>query len=148
MTLLKWQPYRDWSNLQRRFNQLFENEFPQDVDNTSISTCCWTPATDIYESKDEYVLKVELPGLAKDDVSIEFENGTLTINGERKEEKEVKEENYHRTERYYGTFSRSFRLPKNVDEKKIGARMKDGILELKVPKAEEVKAKAIPINVG
>lgn len=146
MTLLRWQPQRDFTSLRRRFNQMFENDYFHGEEDTAIS--CWTPATDIFESKDDFVLKVELPGISKDDVNIEFENGILTINGERKEEKEVKEEDLHRVERCYGTFSRSFRLPKNVNDKKISAKMKDGILELKVPKAEEVKAKAIPINVN
>lgn len=146
MTLLRWQPQREWPSLHRRFNQMFENDLYRGEEDTAIS--CWTPSTDIYENKDNYVLKVELPGISKEDVNIEFENGILTINGERKEEKEVKEENLHRVERCYGTFSRSFRLPKNVNDKKINAKMKDGILELNVPKAEEVKAKAIPINVS
>lgn len=146
MTLLRWQPQRDLSGLGRRFNDLFERDFFHNDESTSVN--CWTPATDIYESKDEYVLDVELPGIAKDDVTIEFENGVLAINGERKEENEVKEENVHRVERCYGSFSRSFRLPKNVNDKKINARMKDGILEVKIPKAEEVKAKSIPINNG
>lgn len=144
MTLLRWQPQRDLSGLRRQFNDLFERDFFHGDESTAVS--CWTPATDIYESKDEYMLDVELPGIAKDDVKIEFENGVLSINGERKEEKEVKEENVHRVERCYGSFSRSFRLPKNVNDKKINARMKDGILEVTIPKAEELKAKAIPIN--
>jgi HSP20 family protein len=125
---------------------MFENDYFQGDEETAIN--CWTPATDIHESKDDFQLKVELPGISKEDVNVEFENGILTINGERKEEKDVKEDNVHRVERCYGTFSRSFRLPKNVNDKKISANMKDGILELKVPKAEEVKPKAIPINVN
>jgi HSP20 family protein len=144
MTLLRWQPQRDCSGLRRQFNDLFERDFFHGDESTTVS--CWTPATDIYESKDEYVFNVELPGISKDDVNIEFENGIFSINGARKEEKEVKEENVHRVEGCYGSFSRSFRLPKNVNDKKISARMKDGILEVKIPKAEEVKAKSIPIN--
>jgi HSP20 family protein len=148
MTLTRWQPYRDLVNLRRRFNQLFdESEISRESDENPISTAAWYPAADIYENKDEYVFKVELPGISKDDVNLEFEKGTLTIKGERKVEKEVNEENYHRFERAYGTFSRSFSLPRSVDDKKISAKMKDGILELKVPKAEEAKPKAIPIKI-
>lgn len=149
MTLTRWQPYRDLVNLRRRFNQLLdESEFSREGEDRSISTAAWYPAADIYENKDEYVFKVELPGISKDDVGIEFEKGTLTIKGERKAEKEVNEENYHRYERAYGTFSRSFSLPRSVDDKKINANMKDGILEVKVPKAEEAKVKAIPIKIN
>ncbi len=148
MTLTRWQPYRDLVNLHRQFNQMFDDrDFSGEREDHSISTAAWYPAADIYENKDEYVFKVELPGISKDDVDIEFEKGTLTIKGERKMDKEVKEENYHRFERAYGTFSRSFSLPRNVDDKKISANMKDGILELKVPKAEEAKAKTIPIKI-
>ena len=148
MTLTRWQPYRDLMSLQRRFNQMFnDSEYSRESDDSSISTAAWHPAADIYENKDEYVFKVELPGISKDDVNIEFEKGTLTIKGERKAEKEVKDENYHRYERAYGTFARSFSLPRSVDDKKISAKMKNGILEVKVPKAEEAKVKAIPIKI-
>lgn len=148
MTLTRWQPYRDLANLRRQFNRMFDDsDFYREGEDSSISTAAWHPAADIYENKDEYVFKVELPGISKDDIGIEFEKGTLTIKGERKAEKEVKEENCHRFERAYGMFSRSFSLPRNVDDKKISANMKDGILEVKVPKAEEAKAKTIPIKI-
>lgn len=148
MTLVKMRPYGDWLGLRRRFNQLLENNLFQDDAETAFSNVSWNPATDIFETKDDYVFKVELPGITKDDINIEFENGVLTITGERKEEKEVKEDDYYRCERCHGSFSRSFSLPKNVDSTKINANMKNGILELKVPKAEEAKPKAIPIKVN
>ncbi|MCK4763282.1 MAG: Hsp20/alpha crystallin family protein [Candidatus Aminicenantes bacterium] len=147
MTLVKMRPYGDWLGMRRRFNQLLENNLFQDDAVTSLSDASWNPATDIFETKDEYVFKVELPGMSKEDINIEFEDGVLTVNGERKEEQEVKEDDYFRCERCHGVFSRSFTLPKNIDSKKINAKMKNGILELKVPKAEEVKAKAIPVTV-
>ena len=148
MNLVRWRPYGDLLSLRNRFNQIFADDFFRDDEEHSISATSWHPAADIFETKEEYVFKVELPGLSKDDISIEFENGILTIKGEKTAEKDVKEENFHRFERSFGIFCRSFTLPKNIDDKKIKANMKDGILELKVPKAEEAKAKNINININ
>ena len=147
MTLLRWRPYQDLLNLQERMNQVMKNDFFRDGDANDMSMTSWSPATDIYETKDEFVFKLEVPGMTKDDIQIEFNKDTLVIKGERKEEKEVKEDDYHRIERRCGTFTRSFNLPKNIDEKKIDASMKDGVLELRLPKAEEAKVKAIPIKI-
>lgn len=147
MTIVRWRPFSDLTNLHGRINQLFEREFRRDDEDDNLSVGAWTPPADIYETKDEYVFKLELPGISKEDVNVEFENDTLIIKGERKEEKEVKKESYHRVERCCGSFIRSFSIPKHVDAKKINATMKEGILELRVPKVEESKAKAIPINV-
>jgi HSP20 family protein len=147
MTLVRWRPYRDFFNLQDRINRLFENDLFPEKSSEDVALSSWTPTTDIFETKDEYVLKLEVPGISKDDIQIDFNQETLTIKGERKEEKEVKKDEYHRIERCSGSFTRSFSLPKNVDEKKIDASMKDGILELRIPKKEESKAKAIPIKV-
>jgi HSP20 family protein len=147
MTIVRWRPFSDLLNLHGRINQLFENEFRRDSEKDTLTPGAWTPPADIYETKDEYVFKLELPGISKDEINIEFANDTLTIKGERKEEKEVKQENYHRVERCCGSFVRSFSIPKNIDAGKIDATMKDGILELRVPKVEEAKAKAIPIKV-
>jgi HSP20 family protein len=130
-----------------KINRLFEDAFQKDVDKYQDSFTSWYPAADIYETKDDYVFKLEVPGLSKEDINIECNGNTLSIKGEKKEEKEVKKENYHRIESYCGTFARSFNLPKNVDPNKIDANMKDGILELRIAKAEEKKTKAIPITV-
>jgi HSP20 family protein len=146
MTLTRWKPFGEIQSLHDRINRLFEDEFKRDLtQGTGIDT--WYPAADIYETKDEYVFKLEVPGLSKDDVNVEFHDSVLTINGEKKEEKEVKEENYHRVESYKGTFTRSFRVPRNAEPGKIAASMKDGILELRVAKTEEKKPKAISIDV-
>ncbi len=147
MTITRWKPFGDLINIHDRINRLFEDRFFKDSEMGSDSLLCWYPVADIYETKDEYVFKLEVPGLSKDDVSIEFYSNTLTVKGERKEEKDVKKEDYHRIESYCGTFSRSFSIPQNVDTAKISANMKDGILELRIPKIEEKKAKAIPISV-
>ena len=146
MNLEQWRPFGSLTSLHDRINRLFQDEFDKDVDRGgAVST--WYPSTDIYETKDDYVFKLEVPGLAKEDVKVEFKDNTLVISGEKKETKEVKKENYHRVESFSGMFTRSFVLPKDTDHSKIDASMKDGILELKVPKSEEKKAKAISINV-
>jgi HSP20 family protein len=111
-----------------------------------LGTGVWTPAVDIYETKDAVCVRAELPGVDKDAVSVEVKDGVLALRGERKFEKEVKEENYHRVERSYGTFHRSFSLPSSVDGERVTARMKDGVLEVTLPKREEAKPKQIKIS--
>jgi len=106
----------------------------------------WTPAVDIYDTDDALVLKAELPGVSKDDVSIEIHNNTLILRGERKHEAEVKEGDYYRAERAYGTFQRSFVLPTLVDQDKVQATYTDGVLELRLPKSEAAKPKRIAIS--
>lgn len=146
MTITRWKPFRDIVTLQDRINHLFEDEFTGNKGNQA-SFDSWYPSVDIFDTKDEYVFKMEVPGLSKEDVNVEFHNHVLTVKGEKKEEHEVKKENYHRIESFSGSFSRSFTLPKNADTGKINATMKNGILELRIAKAEETKAKAIPIEV-
>jgi HSP20 family protein len=131
-----------------RLNRFFEDEFFKDFYRPSETMSNWYPTTDIFETKDDFVFKLEVPGLSKDDIKIEFEKNTLSIKGERKTEKDVKDENYHRIERFSGTFNRSFTLPGETDGSKINASLKDGILELRIPKAEEKKAKSIPIKIN
>ncbi len=147
MTLLKWKPYGDLVRLGDRINRLFENDFLGEGLLGTDGFSDWNPTTDIYETKDSYVFKIEVPGMKKDDIEIDFKENVLTISGEKKEDKEVKKENYHRVESFSGSFSRSFTIPKNIDPKKIEASMKEGVLELKIGKAEEVKSKKIPISI-
>lgn len=137
--------YGDLLSMHDRIHRFFEDAF-RDFDNERESLTAWSPVTDIYETKDNYVFKLEVPGIAREDIKIELENNMLSIRGEKKEEKEVKKENYHRIESYSGSFSRSFSLPRNVDVQKIEASMKDGVLELHLAKSEEKKARAISIN--
>ncbi len=113
---------------------------------TGLAPSAWRPMTDIYETKDGYVFKIELPGFKKEDIKVEFSGDTLTLSGERKQEEETKNENVHRLERSYGMFERSFTIPRNVDAKKIDATLKDGLLLLTIPKAEEAKTMAIPVT--
>jgi HSP20 family protein len=147
MTITKWQPFGNLLTLHDRINRLFEDEFHKDWGRGTGSLESWYPAADIYETKDEYVFKLEVPGLAKEDLNVEFNDNVLSIKGEKKKEKDVKEESYHRIESFSGSFSRSFTLPRNADAGKINASMKNGVLELKISKAEEKKAKAIAIDV-
>lgn len=130
-----------------QFNRMFEDDFFKPFFNRSMDS--WSgqyPVADIFETKDDYVLKLEVPGMSKDDITVEIDNNVLYVKGERKMDNEIKEDNYHRLERYSGSFSRAFNLPGEVDGSKVKAKMKDGILELNVPKAEVMKAKTITIN--
>jgi HSP20 family protein len=108
----------------------------------------WIPAVDIYETKESIVLNVELPGVTKEDIALEVKDSTLTIKGEKKLEKNVKEENFHRLERSYGSFTRAFTLPSTVQQDKVKAKFRDGILEIMLPKAEEAKPKQIKVDAG
>ncbi|MGE5344246.1 MAG: Hsp20/alpha crystallin family protein [Candidatus Omnitrophota bacterium] len=148
MAISRWKPFGDLVSLHDRINRLFEDEFSRDFPTSTGLTSAesWYPAADIYETKDDYVFKLEVPGLSKDEVNVEVHNNVLTIKGEKKEEKEVKKENYHRIESFTGSFARSFSLPRNADANKIQAGMKDGILELRVAKSEATKPKAIRIG--
>lgn len=130
------------------FDRMLDNFFRGGVqDDGSLAVSYWTPAVDIAQHDNEFVVKVELPGINKDDVKITLESNILTIRGEKKEETNVKEENYHRVERTYGSFQRSFKLPTTVKADNIDAMYKDGILTVTLPKAEEAKPKQIEVKV-
>jgi HSP20 family protein len=141
MKLVRWEPFgREFSGLANKLNQAF------DFERESLGN--WCPPVDIYEDKDEVVLKAELPGMKKEEIDVRVENNILTLHGQRKREKEEKEDGYFRSERAYGTFSRSFTLPTTVDVKKISASYKDGILAVQLPKLEETKPKQIDVKVA
>jgi HSP20 family protein len=148
MTLTKWDPFKDLLSLQDRMNRLFDesvrNVKPGDE---ALSSAIWSPAVDIYETDDEVVVKAELPEVNQKDIDIQIENNTLTLRGERKFNKETKKENFHRIERAYGTFSRSFTLPGTIDQEKISADYKDGILKISMPKREETRPKQIKVAI-
>ena len=147
MRITKWQPYSDLVNIADRWNRFFNEDWFDESTKNGLVPSAWRPMTDIYETKDSYVFKVELPGFRKEDIKVEFSGETLTLRGERKQEEETKNESCHRLERSYGLFERSFTIPKNVDAKKSDASLKDGILVLTIPKMEEAQTKAIPIQV-
>ncbi len=154
MSLIRWNPTRDlvsfpsdMFNLQKEMNRMFDSFF-RGVDEPSLLNGTWIPAVDVSEEQEAYVVKVELPGVSKDDVKITLESNILTIRGEKKAESEVKQKDYHRTERSYGSFQRSFTLPNTVKNDKIDAVYKDGILTVSLPKAEESKPKQIEVKVN
>lgn len=132
--------------LQNRLNRLFDIPLAPFVEET-LPLTTWTPACDIYETAKEIVVKAELPGLKKEDVLVSIENNVLMIHGERKFEEEVKRENFHRVERTYGEFLRTFTLPTFVDTTKIMAEFKDGLLMVFLPKREEAKPKQIEVKI-
>jgi len=132
--------------LQNRLNRVFDFPLAPFAEET-LPLTKWVPACDIYETEREIVVKAELPGLKKEDVSVSIENNLLTIHGERKFEGEVKRENFHRVERNYGEFLRSFTLPAFIDPNKILAEFKDGLLWVFLPKREEAKPKQIEVKV-
>ena len=140
--------FRGLQSLQYDMNRIFDEFFRGDIlaDNSFFSRD-WSPAVDVVENKDNYILKAELPGMNKDDVKITLENNILTIRGEKKNEYEKKEGNYHRVERSYGSFERSFTVPGTIKTNDIDAQYKDGVLTLTLPKAEEAKPKMIDVKV-
>ncbi len=148
MAIVRWQPFRDLVTTQDRFDRLFNDTLSRFFDDGEVISRSWAPAVDIYETDQDVVLKAELPGLDPKDVEIRVEDGTLYLKGQRKFENEVKEENYHRVERSYGSFTRSFALPSSVNSEKAKAEYKDGLLTLTLPKREEAKPKTIQINVS
>jgi len=149
MALIRWDPFREMASLQERMNRLFSDfRIRAPLGEEEITQGSWVPPVDIYETVESIVLEAELPGITKEDIVVEVKDGTLTLKGDRKFEKEVKEENYHRVERSYGAFQRAFTLPGTVQHDKVKAKFKDGILEITLPKVEQAKPKQIKVDVG
>jgi HSP20 family protein len=147
MALARWTPYRDMMSVRDEMNRVLNEAFGRDTnDESTWFSGAWSPPVDIYETDDALVMKAELPGFSKDDISIEMKENTLVIKGERKREDEVKEGSYHRTERVYGAFQRSFLLPTTVDQEKVRAAYKDGVLELRLPKVQAAQPKRIAVS--
>jgi HSP20 family protein len=127
-------------------NRLFEDAGRGWNGDEPAATTSWSPSVDIYETENEIIVKAELPGIDRKDITLSLENNVLTLKGERKFEKETKQDNYHRIERSYGAFSRAFSIPATVDDEKIRADYKDGVLSIALPKKEQVKLKQIKIG--
>ena len=145
MTIVRWEPLRELGSLQNEMNRLFNTVF--DTPQPSGSTLRrWMPAMDLVETEESFVLRADLPGLAEEDIKIEFEDGTLTVSGERKAEHEAKSEGYYRVERAFGSFSRSLTLPQGIDAEAVTASFDRGVLEIRVPKPEERKPRRIEIG--
>ena len=152
--LTRWNPLREMDDIQRRMSSIFDwspalfrrgNLVPED-ENIAVSE--WAPLVDIAEDDKEYLIKAELPEVQKDDVKVTVENGTLTISGERKAEKEEKGRKFHRLERYYGRFERSFSVPDDADGNNVKAEFKDGVLRVHLAKSEKARPKQIEVKVG
>jgi HSP20 family protein len=145
MTLLtRWEPTREYTNLQNQMNRLLAGLGPASDDLMSTG---FVPAVDIYEDEHAITLKVEVPGIEEKDIDVQLENQTLTLRGERKFEKEEKEENFHRIERRYGSFTRSFTLPNTVDSENVKAEYANGVLSIRLPKRAEAKPRQIKVGV-
>jgi HSP20 family protein len=142
--MTRWDPFRDMQRVQDEMNRLFEDRLLS-RDGESVG---WTPRVDIFEDEEGVALRFELAGVEPKDVDIRFENGVLTLRGERKLEREDKRENYHRVELSYGTFTRSFSLPGTIDAEKIKAESKNGVLTVHLPKKPEAKPKSIQVKVS
>jgi HSP20 family protein len=149
-TLTRWEPLREMEDFQNRLSTLFGRPIRRGdgQGREGITLADWTPLADITEDDREYLIKAELPEMKKEDVKVTVENGVLIISGERKFEKEEKKKKYHRVERGYGTFMRSFTLPDDADANKVKAEFKNGLLTVHLPKSEHAKPKHIDVNVA
>src|ERR1700681_3432928 len=149
MTVLtRWEPIREFTTLQDRMNRLFHDSFSPDAQDQSLASSNFAPPVDVYEDEHNITLKIEVPGIDEKDIDVRIENKTLTVTGERKFEKEEKEENYRRVERQYGSFTRTFNLPSTVDSENVQADYDKGVLKVKLAKKAEAKPKQIKVNVG
>jgi HSP20 family protein len=150
MTIVRfWDPKGELPSLQHRMNRIFGETFGPPMFQAEMpAPGAWSPEVDIFETDKEIVLNVDLPGVTRDQVRVEVDNGILHLRGERKFEKEVKEESYHRVERSYGTFHRSFSLPDTVDPDKVAAELKDGVLSMRLGKREQARPKQIQVAVN
>ncbi|MBV9574213.1 MAG: Hsp20/alpha crystallin family protein [Acidobacteriales bacterium] len=149
MTVItRWDPFREFSTLQDRMNRLFRDSYGSEGRDESLTTTSFAPPVDVYEDEHNISLKIEVPGIDEKDIDVRIENNTLTVHGERKFEKEEKEENFRRVERQYGSFTRSFTLPNTVDAEQVKASYDKGILKISLAKKAEAKPKQIKVNVG
>jgi len=148
MAIVRWDPFRDVSTLQERINRIFNESFGRSRDfEDEVSLSDWRPPVDIYETGDGIVLKIELPGVNKDDVSVEVKDNVLTIKGERLLDPAIKDENYYRKERSFGKFNRSFSLQESINPGLIKASFKEGILTVEVSRPEEEKPKQVTVSI-
>ncbi|MGA3032051.1 MAG: Hsp20/alpha crystallin family protein [Terracidiphilus sp.] len=146
MAITRWDPFREVVALQGRLNSLFGNLNTETE--SPLTTASFVPAVDVYEDDKKVVLKLEVPGIEEKDLDVRVENHTLTVRGERKFEKEEKEENFHRIERRYGSFYRAFTLPSTVDTENVDAKYENGVLKIELKKKPEAQPKQVKVNVG
>ncbi|MGD2246108.1 MAG: Hsp20/alpha crystallin family protein [Candidatus Aminicenantes bacterium] len=145
MAIIRWDPFRDLITIREKMNRLFEEAVSSRGEEKDMVSSSWSPSVDIYETEQDLVLSAEVPGLDEKDIEIKIEDNTLTLKGERNFEKETKEENYHRIERAYGSFYRSFSLPHYINQDKISAEHQNGVLKIIMPKKPELKPRSVKI---
>jgi HSP20 family protein len=138
---------RDFSTLQDRMNRIFRESFNPESPEEAVTTANFAPPVDVYEDEHNITLKIEVPGIDEKDINVSIENNTLTVRGERRFEKDEKEENFHRVERMYGSFTRSFTMPNTVDPEEVSAHYEKGVLKIRLAKKAEAKPKLIKVNV-
>jgi HSP20 family protein len=146
MTIVRYDPFRDLRTLQEEVNRLFSTNLTRGFGEEGIGRGAWNPSVDIYENKDHIVLEAELPGMNREDFELTVENNVITLRGERQFEKKEDSDNYHRVERSYGSFTRSFTLPQTVSAEGATAEYRNGVLRVTLPKREETKARRIKIS--
>jgi len=146
--LTRWDPLRDLATMQNRINRFVRESYSPEAPEEVLTTTSFAPPVDIYEDEHTITVKMEVPGIDEKDIDVRIENTTLTVHGERKIEKEEKEENFRRVERQYGSFTRSFTLPSSVDTGQVSAHYDKGVLKLSLAKKAEAKPKQIKVNVG
>src|SRR5689334_14524921 len=146
MTIVRYDPFRDLRTLQEEVNRLFSTNLTRAFDDEGIGRGAWAPSVDIFENKDQIVLEAELPGMKQEDFDLTIENNVITLRGERKFEKTEETDNYHRVERSYGSFTRSFTLPQTVSAEEAKAEYSNGVLRVTLPKREEAKSRRIEIS--
>ena len=149
MNLVKWDPFLELEDVSKHLNRIFGRTPARiEPDRELLTMADWTPSVDITETDTAYMIKGEIPGVDKENVKVTIEDGMVTISGERKQEKEEKDKKFHRIERSYGSFMRSFRLPDNVDESAVKAEFKDGMINVTLPKSGKTKAKLINVAIS
>jgi HSP20 family protein len=146
MSIVRYDPFRDLRTLQDEVNRLFSTNITRAFGDEGIARGAWNPSVDIYENKDQIVLEAELPGMNREDFDLTVENNVITLRGERRFEKKDEGDNYHRVERSYGSFTRSFTLPQTVSADSAQAEYRNGVLRVTLPKREEVKARRIEVS--
>lgn len=148
MSIVRWDPFRELEDMSERLNRVFGRSTLARDGKDTMTTFDWAPSVDVLETAEDFQVKAELPDVKKEDVKVSVDGGTLRIEGERKQEKEEKGKKWHRVERSYGSFLRTFTLPENIDDAKVQADFKDGILNVRLPKSEKAKPKSVEVKIN
>lgn len=148
MSIVRWDPFRELEEVSERLNRVFGRSIVAGEGKDAMTTFDWAPSVDVLETNEDFQVKAELPDVKKEDVKVSVDGGVLRIQGERKQEKEEKGKKWHRVERSYGSFLRTFTLPENIDDAKVQADFKDGILNVRLPKSEKAKPKSVEVKIN